>query len=169
MSEITTISHKLGQQLLAKNWTVTTAESCTGGGIAMAITEVAGSSGYFDCAFVTYSNEMKSKLVNVSEQTLADEGAVSKAVVEQMALGAAKQASANVAIAVSGIAGPGGGTDLKPVGTVWMAIYCIDTKVSEKTTVWSQCFLFDGDRKSIREQTVEAALNKALELVSENI
>lgn len=165
MNEITSISSKLGEKLIAKGWTITTAESCTGGGIAAALTEVAGSSSYFNGAFVTYSNEMKSSLVGVSKTALESDGAVSQIVVEQMAKGAAEKAKANIAIAVSGIAGPGGGTELKPVGTVWMAIYCIGSNNESKTTVWSQCFLFSGDRAEVRAKTVKTAINKAFELL----
>jgi len=167
MNEITSLSKRLGEVLLEKGMSVTTAESCTGGGIAAAITEVAGSSGYFNCAFVTYSNEMKSQLVGVNSAILEEHGAVSKLVVEQMALGAAKKAKANVSIAVSGIAGPRGGTEQKPVGTVWIAIAQVNTVDEDKTTVWSKQYLFSGDRKSIREQTVKASLHKALALLEE--
>lgn len=166
MNEITSISTELGKKLLNKGWTITTAESCTGGGIAAAITEVAGSSGYFDGAFVTYSNAMKSHLIGVEPNSIESDGAVSQTVVEQMAKGAAQKTSANIAIAVSGVAGPGGGTELKPVGTVWMAIYCIDSNNQNKTTVWSQCFLFEGDRAEVRRKTVEASLIKAIELLN---
>ena len=173
MAEIKALSQTLGQQLLRLGWTVTTAESCTGGGISAAITDIAGSSNYFNCAFVTYSNEAKSALVEVSPTTLAECGAVSQQVVEQMAAGAARKAGANMAIAVSGVAGPGGGTTQKPVGTVWIAIYIDSLSYSDNTsgqgkpTVWHGCFQFDGDRSQVRQQTVKAALTKALALLKE--
>ena len=164
-NEITALSEKLGELLLEKGLSVTTAESCTGGGIAAAITETAGSSSYFNCAWVTYSNEMKSRLVGVETNTLDQHGAVSRDVVVQMAYGALKNAKADMAIAVSGIAGPGGGTPDKPVGTVWAAIvYAVDT---EESTVWTQQYLFCGNRKSIRDQTTEATLRKASEILEE--
>lgn len=159
------LSERLGQLLVTKNWFVTTAESCTGGGISTAITEVAGCSAYFEQAFVTYSNDAKAELVGVSQDTLAQFGAVSKQTVTQMAEGALIKAQANIAIAVSGIAGPSGGTELKPVGTVWIGIALRDSNVESKSTVWSQCYQFDGDRKSIREETIKAALIKACELI----
>jgi nicotinamide-nucleotide amidase len=96
----------------------------------------------------------------VPKSVLEQYGAVSQQTVEAMAKGAAENANANLAIAVSGIAGPGGGTAEKPVGTVWIAIYCTDLG---KSTVWSQCFQFTGDRKEVRQKTVESALLKALE------
>lgn len=164
MNNIEQLSQQLGQALIGLGWTVTTAESCTGGGIANAITEVAGSSAYFNQAYVTYSNEAKTALVDVPKAVLENYGAVSQQTVEAMATGAAKNARAQLAMAVSGIAGPGGGSEDKPVGTVWIAMYCIR---AEKTTVWSQCFRFLGDRKKVREKTVETALQKALELVGE--
>lgn len=163
-NEITLYSKTLGELLLAKSWKITTAESCTGGAISAAITEVAGSSGYFDCAYVTYSNEAKHKLVGVQKETLATFGAVSEETVNEMAIGALKVANANMAIAVSGIAGPGGGTELKPVGTVWLAIATRDSTQDANSTVWLQCFTFLGDRNQIRCKAAEAALLKACEL-----
>ncbi|MDO6719131.1 CinA family protein [Psychrosphaera sp. 1_MG-2023] len=158
-------SQLLGDLLLAKGWKITTVESCTGGGISSAITEVAGSSGYFDCAYVTYSNEAKHRLVGVNTETLNTYGAVSDETVHEMAMGALNAANANVAIAISGIAGPGGGTELKPVGTVWLAIATRDSTQVEKSTVWSQCFTFSGDRSEIRQKATEVSLIKACELV----
>jgi len=167
MSEIAALSQALGQRLMELGWTITTAESCTGGGISAAITEIAGSSNYFNCAFITYSNESKSEMVNVSAQSLVQHGAVSRQVVEQMATGAAKKAKANIAIAVSGVAGPGGGSAEKPVGTVWIAIYSNNGGSADRTTVWSHCYLFTGDRNSIRQRTIETALTKVLALIGE--
>lgn len=169
MSKITTLSSQIGEMLQQLGWTVTTAESCTGGGIATALTEVAGSSAYFNGALVTYSNEIKHQWLGVSQETLETHGAVSESTVEQMAQGALTEAQANMAIAVSGIAGPGGGTEFKPVGTVWIAIAFMNSISSAKTTVWSHRFLFEGDRKSIRESTVEASLIKACEILAEKI
>ena len=116
--EIDQLSHLLGQKLLAKNWTISCAESCTGGGIGYAITAISGSSTWFKQGIISYSNEAKQQLLGVSAQTLDNFGAVSLETVKEMAQGAAKIAQAQVAISVSGIAGPDGGTKQKPVGTV---------------------------------------------------
>lgn len=158
------LSQTLGQQLKSKKWRITTAESCTGGAISAAITDIAGSSDYFDCAFVTYSNNAKSHLVNVSSETLTTYGAVSEQTVVEMAKGAQVAANAHVAIAVSGIAGPGGGTESKPVGTVWIAIAIKDSIEHKQSTVWSQCFLFAGDRETVRAEATTTALLKACTL-----
>jgi nicotinamide-nucleotide amidase len=117
---LTTITQQLGEMLCKKNAKLTTAESCTGGGISEAITAVSGSSQWFEFGFVTYANSAKQQLLGVSKQTLDQYGAVSEQVVEQMAQGAIRQSRADYAIAVSGIAGPEGGTEDKPVGTVWV-------------------------------------------------
>ncbi|HEY9101890.1 nicotinamide-nucleotide amidohydrolase family protein, partial [Chitinimonas sp.] len=116
------LAEQLGKALLARGWRVTAAESCTGGGIASAITDIAGSSGWFDMGWVTYSNEAKQRLLGVAPTTLAEHGAVSEPVVREMALGALQAAGADLAVAVSGVAGPSGGTPAKPVGTVCLAI-----------------------------------------------
>ena len=142
---------QLGQHLHARRAKVTTAESCTGGGVAHAITAIPGSSRWFDCGFVTYSNEAKQALLDVSIGTLQGHGAVSNEVVSAMAKGAAQAASADYALAVSGIAGPGGGSLEKPVGTVWFAWYSPEGLLTE-------CWHFTGDRASIREQAVLVAL-----------
>jgi nicotinamide-nucleotide amidase len=166
--EIESLSKQLGTALLNKGWTVTTAESCTGGGVSQAITAVAGSSSYFDCAFITYSNDAKHKLVNVQQVTLDKYGAVSEQTVIEMAQGAANKANAQVGISVSGIAGPGGGSEDKPVGTVWIAVfiqYLLDKKI--KQTTKNQCFYFDGDRERVRKSSVKAALNMAIESILE--
>ncbi len=143
---------KLGTVLLQKKLTVTTVESCTGGGIAYAITAIPGSSGWFNEGFVTYSNQAKHKLVGVNEETINAHGAVSQETVEEMAQGARDRANASIAVSVSGIAGPDGGTVDKPVGTVWM---CIATS---KGKVWSHCFHFLGDRDQVRVQTILQSL-----------
>lgn len=146
--------------------TITTAESCTGGGISTAITEVAGSSAYFERAFITYSNEAKSEMLNIPLSEINQFGAVSEQTVEAMAKGAVKQAKANIAIAVSGIAGPGGGSSEKPVGTVWTSVviqYSLDETI--ETTVNNEAFLFSGDRTDIRNKTIKVCLNKVLSLI----
>ncbi len=132
--------------------TITTAESCTGGLVAKLITDVAGSSACFETGFVTYSNAAKHRLLAVDEQTLVDFGAVSAEVVREMAAGACEAADAPLSVAISGIAGPGGGSAEKPVGTVWIA--------------WGEsggepqaaCFHFAGDRTAVREAAAETAL-----------
>lgn len=151
------LSESLGQLLSRKNLTISCAESCTGGGIASAITDVAGSSAWFERGFVTYSNVAKQQMLAVPEELLDNHGAVSRQVVEAMAQGALIAAKAGVAVATSGIAGPGGGTADKPVGTVWFA-WAWDNKVE------SRCCVFDGDRIEIRHQAVTLALHQCLSL-----
>ena len=148
---------------LAENgYTITTAESCTGGMIAAAITDVPGSSAVFEAGFVTYSNRMKTKLLSVPEETLVSVGAVSGDTVSAMAEGAACVSGANVAVAVSGIAGPGGGTPEKPVGLVYVGICIKDMKAehaaAEGTFVY-KCN-FEGTRDLVRRQTVEKVFDE---------
>lgn len=148
---------QLGQMLKQRGWRVTCAESCTGGGVAAAITAIAGSSDWFDAGFVTYSNAMKQQLLKVSVDTLNSHGAVSQKVVEQMANGAIVLAGAEVAVAVSGIAGPDGGSTDKPVGTVWFAWAGPDRLATKRC-------LFSGDRAAVQEQAVVEALRGLLAL-----
>lgn len=148
---ITQLAERLGQQLLRQNACVTTAESCTGGGIAEAITRIAGSSAWFEAGFVTYSNRQKIQLLQVPQTALQQDGAVSQSVVESMARGAQQLAGAEYAVAVSGVAGPGGGSAEKPVGTVWLAW-------AHGTQVESASWCFAGGRDAVRQQTVQAAL-----------
>jgi nicotinamide-nucleotide amidase len=136
-----------------------TAESCTGGGIASAVTDIAGSSAWFDRAFVTYSNEAKMDMLGVNAKTLKIHGAVSQEVVLEMAAGAIKHSVADVAISVSGIAGPGGGSDEKPVGTVWFG-WKVGNQIEKQ-----HCVCFDGDRGSVREQACCYALQELLLLL----
>lgn len=151
------LAAQLGQMLKQRGWRVTCAESCTGGGVAAAITAIAGSSDWFDAGFVTYSNAMKQQLLKVSVDTLNSHGAVSQKVVEQMANGAIVLAGAEVAVAVSGIAGPDGGSADKPVGTVWFAW------AGPGRLVTKLC-LFSGDRAAVQEQAVVEALRGLLAL-----
>lgn len=161
MSDATyVLAEQLGQALLARGWRVSTAESCTGGGIASAITDVPGSSGWFDMGFVTYSNDAKQRLVGVDIDTLRAHGAVSEAVVAQMARGALAAAQADIAVAVSGIAGPSGGSADKPVGTVCFAWATADA-------LHARTLYFDGDRAQVRRQTVQHALSGLLHLAKE--
>ena len=159
-SDIGQLAQQLGKAVLQRGATVTTAESCTGGGIAEAITAVPGSSQWFEYGFVTYANQAKQQLLGVEDQVLQHQGAVSQSVVEQMALGAINVSGADYAIAVSGIAGPDGGTAEKPVGTVWI---CWLTPTKNH----SQQFRFTGDRRSIREQAIKISLQELLHQIIE--
>lgn len=152
---ITSIAERVGNQLLQKKAKITTAESCTGGGIAEAITAVAGSSQWFEYGYITYANKAKKQLVNVSQNTLDTYGAVSEQVVEQMAVGAIHSSGANYAIAVSGIAGPDGGSAEKPVGTVWVCW------ITPETTRVEQ-YQLQGDRQAVREQVIKISLQELL-------
>ncbi len=149
--DLTLLAQRLGRLCKQLDVEVTTAESCTGGGIASAITEVAGSSAYFTTGYVTYANAAKTRLLGVPEAMLAEHGAVSKEVVKAMVLGACNESGAGLAVAVSGVAGPEGGSAEKPVGTVWLAWG--DAAAQE-----AECFHFPGDRQSVREQAVRQAL-----------
>lgn len=136
-----------------------TAESCTGGGVATAVTEIAGSSAWFDRSFVTYSNQAKVDMLGVSPDTLASFGAVSEASVREMVAGALRHSQAQLALAISGIAGPGGGTPEKPVGTVWFA-----WGIRDKVCV-ARLHRLAGNRAEIRAQAVRIALQGVLELL----
>lgn len=142
---------QIAQLAQRAGWFLTTAESCTGGGIAKALTEISGSSAWFGAGWVTYSNQAKQQLLNVSSQSLELDGAVSASVVKQMVRGACINSGANLAVAVSGIAGPEGGSLDKPVGTVWLAW-------GDAIQQTAQQFNFTGDRRAIREASIDAAL-----------
>jgi len=159
MNEIDELSRQLGEACMAAKVKLAAAESCTGGGVGEAITRTAGSSAWFDRGFVTYSNEAKVDLLGVREETLGSHGAVSEAVAREMAVGALHQSSAGFAVAVTGVAGPGGGTATKPVGLVWFAWASLDGPVRTKFEV------FGGDRAAIRRQAVAEALKGLVELV----
>ncbi len=150
--ELYALSKRVGEALLAKQQKLVTVESCTGGWIAKCITDMAGSSEWFDRGFVTYTNEAKQQMLNVTEKSLADYGAVSEEVVKEMVAGALEESSATIAVSVSGVAGPDGGSDEKPVGTVWLA-----WKRKDATAVAGQ-FEFEGDREEVRRQAVIVAL-----------
>ena len=139
---------------------VTTAESCTGGLIAATLVNVAGASYVLDEGYITYSNEAKMKLLGVEEESLKLYGAVSSQVAWQMAEGAAKAAGADAALAATGIAGPGGGSEEKPVGLVYIGCYLMG-----RTVVKKNCF--QGSRTEVRKQTVEAALKLLLDCINE--
>jgi nicotinamide-nucleotide amidase len=152
------LATRLGEALAARGWRVSTAESCTGGGIASAITDVAGASAWFEVGFVTYANTAKIRLLGVSAETLARQGAVSEAVAAEMATGAQAASGAELAVAVSGIAGPGGGSVDKPVGTVCFGFAGPDGVKTETRH-------FGGTRADIRIATVIHALAGLLDLL----
>lgn len=154
--QITELSTKLGAALKGRGLMLATAESCTGGGIAEAVTRIPGSSAWFDCAFVSYSYEAKTAMLGVHRDTLVDFGAVSEETAREMAEGAISRSRAQVAVAVTGIAGPDGGMPDKPVGTVWFA-----WKFPKKPIITEVCH-FTGGRSAVRNQTVAHALNKLL-------
>lgn len=153
---LSALSRDIGHRLLSRGWTLATAESCTGGWISQVVTATAGSSAWFDRGFVTYSNTAKQDMLGVSADTLARHGAVSEATVREMAAGALAHSDAQVAISVSGIAGPGGASPDKPVGTICFAWALPDGQIDSETTC------FDGDRESIRRQAVIHALGTAI-------
>jgi len=147
-TDVTTSVDALASLALKEERILATAESCTGGLIAAAFTEVSGSSAWFDRGFVTYSNNAKREMLGVSDRVLESHGAVSEATVIAMANGAVTRSDANIAVSVSGVAGPTGGSDEKPVGTVWIAC------AGEGVTAVAHHFVFAGDRQSVRQQTV---------------
>lgn len=147
----------LAEQLLGRGWKMATAESCTGGLIAAACTERAGSSDWFDRGFITYANEAKTEMLGVDPEQIASQGAVSELVARAMAHGAVRHSSARLAVAVTGIAGPTGGSAAKPVGTVWFG-FMVDGRLS------SEMRRFEGDRAAVRAATVRHALARLLEL-----
>ena len=146
------LSQAAGEALSARGWQLVSAESCTGGWIAQCMTANAGSSAWFDCAMVVYSNAAKSQLLGVPTQLIAEHGAVSEAVVRAMAGAALRRSEAQMAVAVSGVAGPGGGSDDKPVGTVWLA-FAGAGGGEEAARYW-----YPGDRRAVRAQAVRDAL-----------
>jgi nicotinamide-nucleotide amidase len=148
----------LAPLLLRQGWFLATAESCTGGLIAARCTELAGSSRWFERGFVTYSNAAKCELLGVDTALIERHGAVSEAVVRAMAAGALAHSRAQVAIAVTGVAGPDGGSADKPVGTVWLAW-------ATPMGVISELKRFDGDRAAVRQATVHHALTRLTELI----
>lgn len=150
----------IGELLKTHGLMLATAESCTGGGVAQAATEVAGSSAWFERGFITYSNLSKQQMLGVSETTLMQHGAVSEAVVREMVAGALANSDAQVALAVSGIAGPGGGSADKPVGTVWFAWGLIDGQTQ------AQRYQLSGNRAEIRGQAVRIAMQGLINLLN---
>lgn len=150
----------LADALLERGWKLATAESCTGGMIAAACTDLAGSSNWFERGFVTYSNDAKSESLGVDPALIAAHGAVSEVVARAMAFGAIRHSHAQVGVAVTGVAGPTGGSKSKPVGTVWFG-FVVDGLLTSETA------LFAGDRAAVRAATVRHALNRLLQLLAE--
>jgi nicotinamide-nucleotide amidase len=149
----------VAERLLKHRQKVCTAESCTGGLIAKTFTDLAGSSDWFERGFVTYSNAAKNEMLAVPVSLIDDYGAVSEAVATAMASGALRHSKADYSIAVTGVAGPGGGSDDKPVGTVWIAVASAEQMVARR-------YQFDGDRQAVRTATMQTALELLLDLVS---
>jgi nicotinamide-nucleotide amidase len=156
--DIGALCGQLAGKLLERGWMLATAESCTGGLIAAACTELSGSSRWFERGFVTYSNEAKAESLGVDPALLQAHGAVSEVVARAMAFGAIRHSRAQVAIAVTGIAGPTGGSAQKPVGTVWFG-FSVDGRLHSETV------RFPGDRQAIRQATVRHALVRLMELL----
>jgi nicotinamide-nucleotide amidase len=158
MGNIATLAEQAGSALAARGWMLATAESCTGGWVAKAVTDIAGSSTWFDRGFVTYSNDAKQDLLGVAAASLERHGAVSEPVVRAMAEGALARSRARISVAITGIAGPGGGSAEKPVGMVWFAwsVSGGATRVALEH--------FNGDREAVRAAAVELALRGVLEL-----
>ncbi|KQT12157.1 CinA family protein [Ramlibacter sp. Leaf400] len=157
-SDIPALCAELADRLLERGWMLATAESCTGGLIAGACTELSGSSRWFERGFVTYSNEAKTESLGIDPALLQAHGAVSEVVARAMAFGALRHSHAQVSVAVTGIAGPTGGSAEKPVGTVWFG-FSVDGRLHSETV------RFDGDRQAVRQATVAHALVRLLALL----
>jgi nicotinamide-nucleotide amidase len=157
-NDILDLAARLGRALEAKRLVLATAESCTGGGVAQAVTEIAGSTGWFECGFVTYSNASKAEMLDVSPALIAQFGSVSEEVAAAMAEGALANSVADVTVSTTGIAGPSGAVPGKPVGTVCFGWAKGDVTLTERR-------VFSGDRKAVREQTVAHALQGLLRFI----
>ena len=157
--DITVLAQKMGRACKRRKVIVATAESCTGGGVAAAITRISGSAKWFDRGFVTYHNEAKKQMLGVRQKTLKEHGAVSEPVAREMAAGALKNSRGDVSVAVTGIAGPTGAAPGKPVGTVWFAWGVRDGPIQ------SRRFHFQGDRYEVRRQSVAMALQGIIDLL----
>ena len=153
---------QLAEQLVARAWLLATAESCTGGMIAATCTDLGGSSAWFERGYVTYSNRAKTELLGVDAQLIKRHGAVSEAVVRAMASGALTQSGAHITVAVTGVAGPSGGSLDKPVGTVWLAWATGDNVICSRE--W-----FDGDRAAVRQATVRRAIEGLIALSQQSL
>ena len=166
------LTEQLAEVLLQHGWMLATAESCTGGLIASRCTDLSGSSQWFERGFVTYSNEAKHEMLGVDSALIAEHGAVSEAVAQAMALGALRHSRAQVSVAVTGVAGPTGGSADKPVGTVWLAWATPSdagpTLGAETAWVKTEVMHFEGDRAAVREATVQHALTVLLDLLHQS-
>jgi nicotinamide-nucleotide amidase len=160
-AELYELAARAGERLLAAGARVATAESCTGGWLSKALTDVAGSSQWFECGYVTYSNAAKMRDLGVAERTLAEFGAVSEQTARELAQGALRVAGVSVALAITGIAGPDGGSPAKPVGTVWLAAAAPPAGAVELVTEQHR---FPGDRAAVRSLAVRHALALLLRL-----
>jgi nicotinamide-nucleotide amidase len=165
MPALETLSADLGQALLAKGWQLALAESCTGGMVAQAVTAIAGSSAWFDRGFVTYSNEAKVDMLSVPDALIQAHGAVSEPVAQAMATGAIQHSLAHISAAVTGIAGPSGGSLQKPVGTVCFA-WAIGAESGQTAKLVVETRYFAGDRAAIRQQAASHVLAGLLNLIS---
>jgi len=159
--DLVKLAVRVGHALLANRCRVVTAESCSAGWIAKALTDVPGSSDWFECGYIPYSNEAKMRDLGVSEKTLETHGAVSEAAVREMAEGALRRSGGHVALAVSGIAGPSGATTGKPVGTVW---FSVATRRGQGVDATARVKFFKGDRDAVRRKAVEQGLKLILSL-----
>lgn len=155
METVIALAERAGRLFQQRGLLLATAESCTGGGVAQAITEIAGSSEWFDCGFVTYSNASKTELLEVPAALIAQHGTVSEEIAAAMAEGALRNSNAHVTLSTTGIAGPGGAVPGKPVGTICFGWSKVDHTHTER-------LVFHGDRQQIREQTVQHALQGLL-------
>jgi len=158
-SDLKRLAARVGRQLLASHQRLATAESCTGGWIAKAVTDIAGSSHWFEGGYVTYSNETKTRTLGVSAEMLARHGAVSERVAREMARSAVAASGADVAVAVTGIAGPDGGSPDKPVGTVW---FCWARRHGKSLRLKTLRIRFRGNRAAVRSKSVATALQGLL-------
>ena len=161
MDDIIDLATRAGRALQQKGLLLTTAESCTGGGVAHAITEIAGSSDWFDCGFITYSNASKIDLLDVPATLIAQHGTVSEEIAAAMAEGALANSNAHITLSTTGIAGPGGAVLGKPVGTV-----CFAWAMGHMTT-HTERLVFAGDRQAVRAQTVVHALQGLLRILNQ--
>ena len=157
--ELRDLAEQLGECMTSKGMKLASAESCTGGWLAKVITDIPGSSAWFVGSVVSYSNEAKQSLLDVSADTLAEFGAVSGDTVLEMSDGLFTHTDADVAVSISGIAGPGGGSDVKPVGLVWLSWGKRDK------SVFANPYNFDGDREAVRRQSIKQALENLLDLL----
>lgn len=165
-NEITLLVEQVAKHLLCHQQKLAVAESCTGGWVAKVLTDLAGSSEWFERGFVTYSNQAKHEMLSVSETTLNTFGAVSQETVGEMALGALKNSHADFSLSVSGIAGPGGGSEDKPVGLVWFS--WAKKEENEPSIIASEHQIFKGDREAVRQQAAEYVIAKLITFLDEN-